>query len=176
MPVFFILIISNPLENYLFKVKITCLKLCDVVLEFYFGISFTGGIFLKCSGGLPVSGFLKIPLNTVQCRVSMLRCNKWKLIINIGYELHWNAQTFCPNMIWLTFQYYLTFFFRAFLFQKVMFWKLRKDFLFQFSDCSIFLCVYSFVYVLGSLIIIRGDFEINSGPANNYNECLPVCH
>ena len=93
--------------------------------------------------------FLKMPVNAVQYRVTVGIFNNRKLITNLRFELlscsklSNNLLNYDASFISLLFYIFLI----AFLFSKGYVSKLAKNYIFQFSCCSIFfwarLCGYA---------------------------------
>ena len=121
--------------------------------------------------------FLKMPVNSVQYRMTVGIFNNRKLIINLRFELPScsklsnNLSNFDPNYISLLFYIFLI----AFLFSKGYDLKISTK-----LHISIFLLfnilLGVLVWLYSCLIILSGDVEVNPGPKNSVSECLSICH
>ena len=121
--------------------------------------------------------FLKIPVNTVQYRVTVGIFNNRKLITNLRCELlscsklSNNLLNYDASFISLLFYIFLI----AFLFSKGYVSKFsRKLYISIFLLFNILLGVLVWRY--SCLIILSGDVEVNPGPKNSASECLSICH
>ena len=121
--------------------------------------------------------FLKMPVNTVQYRVTVGIFNNRKLITNLRFELLLcskfsnNLLNYDASFISLLFYIFLI----AFLFSKGYVSKISKK-----LYISIFLLfnilLGMLVWLCSCLIILSGDVEVNPGPKNSLSECLSICH
>ena len=121
--------------------------------------------------------FLKMPVNTVQYRVTVEIINNRKLIINLRYELPSysklsnNLPNYDANYTSLLFYIFLI----AFLFLKGYVSKIStKLYISIFLLFNILLCVLVWLY--SCLIILSGDVEVNPGPKNSVSDRLSICH
>ena len=120
--------------------------------------------------------FLKMPVNTVQYRVTVGIFNNRKLITNLRFELlscsklSNNLLNYDASFISLLFYIFLI----AFLFSKGYVSKIsRKLYISIFLLFNILLGVL--VWLCSCLIILSGDVEVNPGPKNSVSECLSIC-
>ena len=120
--------------------------------------------------------FLKMPVNAVQYRVTVVIFNNRKLITNSRFELlscsklSNNLPNFDASFISLLFYIFLI----AFLFSKSYVSKIStKLYISMFLLFNILLGVLVW---LCSCLIIRSDVEVNPGPKNGVSECLSICH
>ena len=119
--------------------------------------------------------FLKMPVNTVQYRVTVGIFNNRKLITNLRFELlscsklSNNLLNYDASFISLLFYIFLI----AFLFSKGYVSKIsRKLYISIFLLFNILLGVL--VWLCSCLIILSGDVEVNPGPKNSVSECLSI--
>ena len=121
--------------------------------------------------------FLKMPVNTVQYRVTVGIFNNRKLITNLRFELlscsklSNNLLNYDASFISLLFYIFLI----AFLFSKGYVSKIStKLYISIFLLFNILLGV--FLWNCSCLIIPNGDVEVNPGPQNSVSKCLPIYH
>ena len=120
--------------------------------------------------------FLKMPVNSVQYRVTVGIFNNQNPITNLRFELPScsklsnNLPNYAQNFISLLFYIFLI----AFLFSKGYVSKIStKLYISIFLLFNILLGVL--VWLCSCLIILSGDVEVNPGPKNSVSECLSIC-
>ena len=121
--------------------------------------------------------FLKMPVNAVQYRVTVMIFNNRKLITNLRFELlsrsklSNNLPNFDASFISLLFYIFLI----AFLFSKSYVSKISTKL--YISMFLLFNTLLGVLVWLCSCLIIRTDyFVVNPGPKNSVSECLSICH
>ena len=121
--------------------------------------------------------FLKMPVNTVQYRVTVGIFNNRKLITNLRFELlscsklSNNLLNYDASFISLLFYIFLI----AFLFSKGYVSKIStKLYISIFLLLNILLGVL--VWLCSCFMILSDDVEVNPGHKNSVSECLSICH